>query len=521
MKTFALILTAFLFSYTTACAQPGILDGDFDADGKVTTNVAVDRYERASALLVQPDSKIIAVGYARGNTTAYDIAVVRYNIDGSLDNSFSVNGMLTTDVADNNDYGYDAALQADGKIVVVGTTGMSPRRMIAVRYNADGTLDGSFGTNGMVILDSPETENFTGEGIVIQPDGKICLAGRAFLSSSLFLVARLNTDGSLDNTFSVDGILTSTFGDGTSSAYAIALQTDGKIVVAGDLSWWEGPILMRHLAVARFNTDGTLDMEFDTDGRVLVSFGSSGFFCRDMTIQNDGKIVLVGYSNNSFALARLNTDASIDNTFSVDGRVITAIGIDESYGRAIAIQADNKILAAGNTSNTAIGEEEFALVRYNSDGTLDNTFSLDGRTTIEFGNNDASAYSVAIQPNGRIVVGGISRDVSSSEFAVARFISGVNIGILDFAVDNGSVVVYPNPIEENSILKYQLEKDEVLSCHVYDMNGKLVQTLFSSQKRQRGQHTEALGTASALPSGNYLLQLDNGTDSFSLKVTRP
>lgn len=278
---------------------------------------------------------------------------------------------------------------------------------------------------------------------------------------------------------------------------------------------------MRSMAVARFNTDGTLEMEFDTDGKVLVSFGSSGSFCRDMTIQNDGKIVLVGYASDGFALARLNTDGSLDNTFSIDGRVITAIGIDESYGRAVAMQADNKILAAGNTSNNATSEEEFAIVRYNTDGTLDNSFSLDGRATTEFGNDDASAYDLAIQPNGRIVVGGLSRAISSSEFALARFISGVNIGILDFAVESGSVIIYPNPIEESSIIKYQLEKDEVLSCHVYDMSGKLLQTLFSSQKRQKGEHTEALGTAASLPSGNYLLQLDNGTDSFSLKVVRP
>lgn len=520
MKTFLFTLIILFSSTIAAFAQPGILDGDFDADGKVTTNVSVDESESVESILVQPDGKIIAVGYARIGSNL-DFALVRYNFDGSLDNSFSVDGIVTTDLSGVNDFPRDAALQSDGKIVVVGyVQSIDNDDMVAVRYNPDGTLDDSFGINGIVMLESPAGTFVIGDGLAIQPDGKICLIGGSSSSvAGLFVVTRLNTDGSLDNTFSVNGTLTTSF-DGWARGKSIALQADGKILVAGSLSKNESWGTQYSMAVARYNVNGTLDPEFDMDGKATVQFGLGTDIanCSDMLVQNDGKMVLVGSSGETYALARINIDGSSDNTFGIDGRVFTAVGLDESFARGVALQADNKILAAGYTAN--FHSYEFALVRYNTNGTLDDSFSLDGIVTSEFGSNEAYGSALAIQPDGRIVVGGRSINGDDYFFAVARFISGVNIGILDFAVDNGSVMIYPNPIEASSILKYQLQKDEALSCHVYDMNGKLVQTLFSSQKRPKGVHTEVLGTAASLPSGNYLLTLDNGTDSFSLKIIK-
>ncbi len=236
----------------------------------------------ANAVVLQSDGKIVAVGQ-----DSSDFALARYNADGSLDSSFGTGGKVTTDFG-GSDAALAAVLQPDGKIVAVGT---SAADFALARYNTDGSLDTSFGTGGKVTTDFGGTDQAW--AAVLQPDGKIVAAG---LASADFALARYNTNGSLDTSFGTGGKVTTSF-EGSDQARAVVLQPDGKIVAVG----WDNGV---EFALARYNTDGLLDSSFGTGGKVTTDFGGSDAALAAV-LQSDGKIVAVGFANTTdFALAR-------------------------------------------------------------------------------------------------------------------------------------------------------------------------------------------------------------------------
>ncbi len=407
-----LFIGLLLFTSTIAIGQPGSLDGDFDANGKVTT--AIGSGANGQSVVIQPDGKIIVAGNSF-NGTDNDFAVVRYNIDGSLDNSFSVDGIVTTDLAGNTDLALSVAVQADGKIVVAGFTfNGTDHDFAVVRYNRDGTLDTTFGIAGIVTTDFAGKSN-AARSVAVQADGKIVVAGHSSNGTERdFAVVRYNIDGSLDNTFSVDGIVKADFAGNNDIASSVAVQADGKIVVAGDSD--NNNSGTHNFAVVRYNTDGTHDNSFGVAGKVTTAIGSSdNVNGSSVVIQPDGKIIVAGYSENGaaldFAVVRYNIDGSLDNSFDADGVVTTTFG-SSAAGYSCAIQPDGKIIVVGNSGT------DFAVVRYNTDGTLDNSFGVAGIVTSAIGSG-AIGRSCAIQPDGKIVVAG----QSDSDFAVARYIS--------------------------------------------------------------------------------------------------
>jgi uncharacterized delta-60 repeat protein/uncharacterized repeat protein (TIGR01451 family) len=400
-----------------AAAPPGDLDTTFDGDGQVTTNFAAATAE-TRGLAIQGDGKIVAAGRVDGSGTR-DFALARYNSDGSLDTTLDGDGKVTTDFDAGLDFGYAVAIQADGKIVAAGYADVSGTRDFAVaRYNADGSLDTTFDGDGKVTTDFADSTDVAW-GMAIQGDGKIVAAGLADVSGTGdFALARYNPDGSLDITFDTDGKVTTDFAAGSPDlAYAVALQGDGKIVAAG-VAVISGT---NDFAVARYNPDGSLDTTFDTDGLVTTDFGAGLDQASGVTIQGDGKIVAVGRAVVSgtfdFSLARYNADGSLDITFDTDGKVTTdfAGDIDLAYG--VAIQTDGKIVAAGRA--VVSGNRHFALARYNADGSLDSIFSGDGKVTTDFAGSFAQVFGVAIQGDGKIVAAGFA----GADFALARYLS--------------------------------------------------------------------------------------------------
>jgi uncharacterized delta-60 repeat protein len=318
-------------------------------------------------------------------------------------------------------------MQTDGKIVVAGHSLNSSNFDFALaRYNPDGSLDASFDTDGKVTTDFSNSNDYA-FAVAIQTDGKIVAAGESFISpNSGIALVRYNTDGSLDTSFNGTGkVFTSSFG---ADAKALAIQTDGKIVVAGS-----------GFTIARYNTDGSLDASFDGDGIVITMFGGLTYSARGVAIQSDGKIVAAGESrigqdNAAFALARYNANGSLDTSFDGDGKLTTDFGPFYDEANAVAIQAGGKIIAAGygESSNTSA----FALVRYNTDGSLDSSFDGDGKVTTPFGVN-AGAIAVAIQSNGKIVAAGGSFNGTSGDFALVRYNTDAS---LDASFGNGGKV---------------------------------------------------------------------------------
>ncbi|MFE1289783.1 calcium-binding protein [Streptomyces sp. NPDC058751] len=410
----ATVLALVLALPGTAVAAPGNLDTTFSGDGKAVTTVADD--DHADDVVVQPDGKILSVGSSVDETLPEsDFALTRHNPDGTLDTGFGTGGTVRTAV---NNMGpslqwseaHAVALQADGKIVVVGSSWRGYEDccwFVVTRYNPDGTLDNTFSGDGRVFADfDGPTE---ARDVAIDSSGRIVAAG---YTGGWMAVLRLTGDGTPDTTFGGDGTVTANpagpvlqeGGDGR----ALALQADGKIVVGGQVG-----ATRFDFALMRFNTDGSVDTGFDGDGIVRTDFGDYESV-EGLALQPDGKIVATGGSGTRFALARYLPNGALDTGFDGNGTAITPGGT----AAAVALQpGDGRIVIAGTNGPGG----DFAVLRYNPDGSQDTGFGTGGLTTADFGGNDA-ARGVALQTDGRIVAaggGGADRD-----FALARFEGG-------------------------------------------------------------------------------------------------
>ena len=368
------------------------------------------------------DLPVIASGWKRvllaslAAVAALAVAAPAQATPGDLDASFGGDGKQTTDFGA-GEAAYDVALQPDGKIVALGR---SQGKVALARYNADGSLDESFSGDGKQISDF-ETE---ASSVALQADGKIVAAGSYH---SDFALERYNDDGSLDTSFGAGGLRTTDFG-GSDYGDALEIQADGKIVVVGRAE--------QDFAVARYDEDGTLDASFGTGGKQTTHlgdyWGGDSDSAGDVAIQEDGKIVVVGTTDpwptcdpemgpcdpeppSRFALARYTADGTLDATFSGDGKETTDFASDSSAS-AVALQPDGQLVVAGSTGDSAW---DFALARYNADGTLDASFGAGGKQTTAFGGFIDSASDVALERDGKIVVVGYAYTQGSPNFATS------------------------------------------------------------------------------------------------------
>ncbi|MBV9960279.1 MAG: VCBS repeat-containing protein, partial [Acidobacteria bacterium] len=355
---------------------------------------------------------------------------------GLLNNSFGSGGKVSMQLTGTNDYVQTVVTQPDGRIVGVGTAGSSP---LVVRFLSNGQLDSGFGSGG-IFIPTPLT---IARGLALQADGKILVAGSAPDSGGLYglAVARLNSNGSLDTGFGHSGVSQPQVFNGRGDyATSIAIQPDGKIVLAGiaGIAYQDSDF-----AVARYNSDGSPDTSFGTGGQAHTSFGDSRDQAYAVAIQADGKILVSGDGTVSnyevdFALARYNANGTPDTAFDGDGKLTTRFFF-QNFARAYAlkIQPDGKILAAGSAG--VIGDYRFGLARYNADGSADQSFGTSGVQTLTFpGYARADGNAVALQADGRIIVGGDAFSYSEDyNFALARFTSN---GQLDTSFGNAGRV---------------------------------------------------------------------------------
>lgn len=442
----SLVFSLFLFPMVVRNAQaaPGDLDQSFGTGGKVLTNFSscsncANNNNSANAAAIQTDGKIVAAGFS--STFEPDFALARYNIDGSLDTTFGSSGTVTISLSPGGINIVNAvAIDAEGKIVVAGVStvpGSGSQDFSLIRLNADGSLDTSFGIGGKVTTDFGDRNTDFANAIAIQSDGKIVVAGSSFVNGlSDFALARYNTDGSLDTSFGTGGRVLTNFIDGGSNdeANALSIQTDGKIIVAGFSNADVGGFLVAgDFALARYNTDGSLDTSFGAGGKVLTDFGGGNDGANGVVIQTDGKIVAAGFFNapisgsglpsaGGFALARYNTDGSLDTSFGMVVTVFSGNGSSD-VANGIAIHTDGKIVAAG--SSLVNGSDEFALARYDTDGSLDPSFGKQGKVLTDFANgSDDVARAVVIQKDDKIVAVGSATSLSSfsAAFALARYL---------------------------------------------------------------------------------------------------
>lgn len=404
----AITLFAFFSSFTNSFAAPGTVDLSFGTNGIVTTGfneVAEESTIFSTAL--QSDGKIVAGGIAFTGPD-YHFALARYNTNGTLDTSFDSDGKTTTDFGTTSEI-LSLKIQSDGKILAAGDVFGASTDFGLARYNTDGSLDTTFGTSGKTTI------NFGGEespfSIALLSDGKILAGGT---KDGDFIIARLNSDGSLDTSFGTSGKITADLG-GVDAIHSLVVQSDGKIVAGGRA---EG-----NFVVVRYNSDGTADTSFGTNGKVSTNIGSDDDIIYSISLQSDGKVLAFGsYFNgndNDFVVARYNTNGTLDTSFDSDGKVTTDFGNTLDIIFASGVQTDGKILATG-AFISGTGEDNFSLVRYNMDGSLDTNFGTGGKVTADFGGGNDIGFALSIQNDGQVIVGG-SAAINGLRFGLTRF----------------------------------------------------------------------------------------------------
>ncbi|MCP5090227.1 MAG: hypothetical protein GY949_04815, partial [Gammaproteobacteria bacterium] len=353
--------------------------------------------------------------------------------DGSLDSSFGTGGSVVTSITSGDDYLLGLALQADGKILATGFDhNGSEYEYIVVRYDTDGNLDTSFDGDGIVITDPSASGGGRARAITVQDDGQIVVIGDSAGGQNDFTVIRYNANGSLDTGFGGgDGITaTDLFSAGNHDyAQSVAIQADGKILLGGERL---GGASSYDFVLARYNTDGTLDTGFGGgNGYVMTEVGGDDQSYSTL-VQTDGKIVVIGFTDNDVALVRYNSDGTLDTSFDADGKVTTDLAGNTDQAFSAALQADGKIVVAGYSNNGV--DNDFMLARYDTDGSLDTSFGGgDGFTTTAIGNGGDIAWSLALQTDGKIVLAGQSHNGSNDDFAYARYNSD---GTLDTTFDS-------------------------------------------------------------------------------------
>jgi uncharacterized delta-60 repeat protein len=390
---------AVLLACGVALAAAGDLDQRFGNHGLVTSNIG--DIEEIWDVAVQPDDgKLVAAGYRAAQNS---FALTRHNRDGTLDRSFGGDGLVTT----NFTVAATVVVQPDGKLVTAGGAGAAVGDFALARFTPDGSLDESFGRGGKVATDFPGSRY--AYALALQPDGKLVVGGSTY-DPTTFALARYNTDGSLDKSFGGDDGVTTRVRD-YSRISDLAVQDDGKVVVAG-LSNYSGAddVGTGDFALARYNTDGTLDESFGGgDGKVITSLGSRYDGAEALAIRPDGKLIAGGWANNynGFALARYNTDGSLDRNFSRDGKVITHFAWANASANDLVLQPDGKVVAAGSVSHYQPRTGRFALARYNPNGTLDASFGEEGKITTDFpGLGYNTAEALVRLGDGRLVAAG-------------------------------------------------------------------------------------------------------------------
>jgi uncharacterized delta-60 repeat protein len=500
-------LLALCFSVVLMAQQhPGTLDYSFGDSGKVISKNFGDCYDMA----VQADNKIVCLGDS-GVIGLRNLRIVRYLPDGTLDSAFGKQGILDPVVIETIVTPTSIAIQPDQKILAAGSgykNGIPTN--VLLRILPDGTMDNSFGVNGIVDSTFGIGESFP--YITLQPDGKIVEVSWYYPG---FLLVRYNPDGSLDKSFGNNGTVLTGFG-GVTIPTSIALEPDGKIVIGGNYNATYTEFLL-----ARYTTNGTLDGSFGHQGIITTNFGKYGDAIDDIVIQPDGKIIVGGqtglqfdFQNENVAIARYQINGDLDDSFANAGKATVIFPNFDASADRVILQPDNKIVFAGEIYSLFSPVQDFALGRLLNNGNLDSSFGVDGETTTDFGLVEQTG-GLALQ-NGKILLAGTSLTYSpqdETDYALARYYSDsltkkqiIAQKIRHYiqthnvqATTLGNVSIYPNPAQ-NMLHVVGLSSAQT-KLTVVDLNGSI--------RMQAVANAASFNlNIASLYAGNYMLKIE-------------
>jgi uncharacterized delta-60 repeat protein len=487
----------------------GALDLSFNGNGTlVTDNGFLDLY---TDVCIQDDGKIIAVGMSYDNIYAATIQVVRLKDNGTLDPSFGSGGVFTYHLNYETD-AYACMIKDDGTILVAGITTdvLGAFAMIVLHLDQSGALISSFGNQGVAYIDLGPGEDIAYD-ITLQEDQKILLAG--YSSNDIFLnapvIVRLNADGSLDETFGNNGVATIPVTEMDNEFSCLQVQEDGKIVAAGHisngLSWFS-------LLVARFDTTGNLDTTFGTQGLINLNLNNVDDEFFDLVIAPDHSLILSGFTTTPgsldyhLLLMKFDAQGAADEHFGIQGKVILD-DIPYMVGNALVLQPDGKILVAGTSGQKMPMDNDWAIWRFNSAGTQDETFGTSGTTLTNFFDEPDEALGIAIIGD-KIVVAGKARNGSESfNYAVARYMNDISVSIPETDQPTG-FDISPNPAgkSETMNLSYRAMHPEALELSIFDLKGRKVSAL-PIQQATEGFKTFSFSLPLHIEAGTYVLKL--------------
>lgn len=521
MKKFGYLIFAVLLGISTGISAqdaPGDLDLTFNGTGMVIQdNGFLDLYQDVKMM---PDGKIVAVGTTYDATYAADIQVSRFMSDGAPDPGFGTDGIFRYHLGYETG-GYACHVKDDGSLLVAGISmdNMGGFEMVLLQLTDAGVLDPAFGTDGVARYDYGAGEDMA-YAMAVQEDGRIILAGTIRNEEWKLVpaVVRFTADGILDTSFGNNGLAVIPVAFEENEFAAVQVQPDGKIVAAGhignDLTWFS-------LLLARFDANGVLDPSFGVDGIVNLNIGNVDDEFFDLRLTADGDIVATGFTttpgdfNFHLLLMKFDEFGVPVQEFGEEGMVIWG---ETSYnvGYAMEILADDKIVVAGASGEKAPGNADWGIWKFNADGSIDATFGNAGVVATDGGSQQFDeALGVTVQDDGKLVTAGKFRINNNIDFGVARYLNELTVSVPETKF-RGNLQVLPNPVRRNGTVTILVQVPEIqaLSIEVLNMGGQVLMQK-SLGMQPVGMMIDRFSLSPAITSGSYLLRIAGSKSVFA------